>query len=160
MRQAPGRKGHDRSEGRHLRGHRARGLDFTAPATAIALRVDSMISTASGTAAATDRLQPVLPTPQVIAPLALGLMERDPNWLVAGVSHFPDGGATLLRPDPAVMEATMLGANYAMLDEYLWRGFPTDRRGTPIRRFWPDQTDITPIDQWGTGGLGTHLGPS
>ena len=107
-------------------------------------------------------MQLVLPTPQVGAPMALALLERDPNWLVGGATDFPDDKATLLKPDAAVIEAIFLGANYAMLDEYLWRGFPTDRRGTPIRRFWPtadpNHVDIPTIDQWDANtALGTHL---
>jgi hypothetical protein len=131
------------------------------PAVAVQRRITSMLSTASPAHAATDDLQPALPTPTVTTPLALGLNDRDPNWMIAGVARFPEDSATLLQPDTAFIESALLGANYALLDEYLWRGFPTDRRGTPIRNFWPSATpggaDILPIDQWPTGSvLGTN----
>jgi hypothetical protein len=124
-----------------------------APANAVQRRIASMVSPA------TEQLQPVLPTPTVGSPLALGLIERDPSWLVAGATQFPDDRATLLQPDPAFIESVLLGANQAMLDEYLWRGFPTDRRGTPIRQFWPTPiADIAAIDGWPTGShLGSHI---
>jgi hypothetical protein len=124
-----------------------------APGNAVQRRIASMVSPA------TEQLQPILPTPTVGSPLALGLIERDPTWLVAGASQFPDDRVTLLRPDPAFIESVLLGANQAMLDEYLWRGFPTDRRGTPIRQFWPTHTDdIAAIDGWPKGShLGSHL---
>jgi hypothetical protein len=156
------------------------------PINAVAQRVQSQLITAPGTSpvsttppgeiavrpAVTDvvdaqlvvDIQLALPTPQVGAPLGLALLEQDPNWLVAGATEFPDDTATLLQPKAEVIEAIFLGANYAMLDEYLWRGFPTDRRGTPIRRFWPTADpdhapdDIPPIDQWDKNSpLGTHL---
>ncbi|HTX95992.1 MAG TPA: hypothetical protein VME67_14700 [Mycobacterium sp.] len=154
------------------------------PNNAVAQRVSSRLTTASGSspvhitppgpiairpanAHAADAqlvvdIRLALPTPQVAAPLGLALLEQNPNWLVAGATEFPDDTATLLQPNAEVIEAVLLGANYAMLDEYLWRGFPTDRRGTPIRRFWPTSdaahNDIPPIDQWNTTSpLGTHL---
>lgn len=129
-----------------------------APATALQLRISSTLITADGTKANTDQLQPVLPTPLVDDALALGLIGRDPSWLIAGITGFPDESATLLRPDPAFIESVLLGANHALLDKYLWRGFPTDRRGTPVRHFWPGaQPDILPIDQWASGTvLGAH----
>jgi|GEM_PF-5166094 len=136
-----------------------------APAGAVADRVRSQLHTAAGTAAATADLQPVLSTPTVGASLALALLERDPDWLVGGATVFPEDNATLLQADAEVVEAVFLGANYAMLDEYLWRGFPTDRRGTPILRFWPtadpDHTDIAPIAEWDpASALGTHFDAS
>lgn len=154
------------------------------PNNAVAQRVSSRLTTASGSSpvhttppgpiairpanthiADTQLVVDIrlaLPTPQVAAPLGLALLEQNPNWLVAGATEFPDDTATLLQPNAEVIEAVLLGANYAMLDEYLWRGFPTDRRGTPIRRFWPTtdpaHNDIPPIDQWNaTSPLGTHL---
>jgi hypothetical protein len=129
------------------------------PTDALRLRVNSMLTTSvPGTTPSTDQLQPVLPTPQVGAALALGMKERDPSWLIAGIGAFPNECATLLRPDRAFIESALLGANHALLDKYLWRGFPTDRRGTPIQHFWPGpQPDITPIHQWQTGStLGSH----
>jgi hypothetical protein len=137
------------------------------PAASVGRRVQSMIGTVTQTvgpvhrnvSAVTETLQPVLPTPQVGAPLALGLIERDPNWLVSGVDEFPLDRVTLLQPNKAFIEALMLGANHAMLDKYLWRGFPTDRRGTPIRRFWPTGGDsIQAINEWPANtALGSHL---
>jgi len=154
------------------------------PNNAVAQRVSARLTTAAGTSPVQTTppgpiairpavaqmadaqlvvdIQLALPTPRVGAPLGLALLERDPNWLVAGATDFPDDTATLLQPNAQVIEAIFLGANYAMLDEYLWRGFPTDRRGTPIRRFWPTvdpaHDDIPPIDQWNeASALGTHL---
>jgi hypothetical protein len=47
-----------------------------------------------------------------------------------------------------------------MSRELLWRGFPTDQRGSVFRRFWdrpgPAGTDIPPLPEW-TGRLGEHL---
>jgi hypothetical protein len=60
----------------------------------------------------------------------------------------------------------MVGANHEMARELLWRGFPTDLRGTYFRHFWgasgesnrarPD--DLPPLHQWSAGKrLGGNL---
>ena len=109
--------------------------------------------------AAAAALDPVLTTPDVPSPMAMALIDRDPNWFLPGIGEFPVDRATLLSPDDEFAEAVMLGANEELLNEFLWREFPTDRRGTPIRRFWPRpgaEPDIGPIHQW-TGELGSHM---
>ncbi len=65
----------------------------------------------------------------------------------------------------------MVGLNHEMSRELLWRGFPTDQRGTYFRQFWDAQgdliesseqereihRDITPIAMWTDGShLGSH----
>jgi hypothetical protein len=58
---------------------------------------------------------------------------------------------TLLETNPRFVEAFLVGLNHEMNRELLWRGFPTDQRGTPFRKFWTwadGGTDIPPIHQW------------
>jgi hypothetical protein len=54
----------------------------------------------------------------------------------------------------------MIGLNYEMNREMLWRAYPTDQRGTPFRYFWQwvdGKPDIEPIHTWLTANLlGTH----
>ncbi|GAB3960422.1 hypothetical protein GCM10027614_82250 [Micromonospora vulcania] len=61
------------------------------------------------------------------------------------------------------VEALMVGANHEVMRELLWRGYPTDQRGTPLHRFWDRNgslagatDDIPAIDEHWTGDLGTH----
>ena len=103
-------------------------------------------------------LDPVLPTPDVPVPMATAMIERDPEWFLPGIGKFPLDRANLLTTDDAFVESVLLGSNTELLGEFLWREFPTDRRGTPISRFWPRPdaaTDITPIHTW-SGPLGSH----
>ena len=113
-----------------------------------------------GGAPVTD-LDPILPTPDVPIPMASAMIDRDPEWFLPGIGRFPLDRANLLTSDSVFVESVLLGANVQLLAEFLWREFPTDRRGTPIARFWPrpdGSTDITPIYQW-AGALGTHMRP-
>ena len=103
-------------------------------------------------------LDPVLPTPEVPVPMSTAMLERDPEWFLPGIGGFPMDRANLLTTDDAFVESVLLGANVELLGEFLWREFPTDRRGTPIGRFWPRPdggADINPIHQW-SGPLGSH----
>ena len=103
-------------------------------------------------------LDPVLPTPEVPVPMSTAMLERDPEWFLPGIGGFPMDRANLLTTDDAFVESVLLGANTELLGEFLWREFPTDRRGTPIGRFWPRPdggADIKPIHQW-SGPLGSH----
>jgi hypothetical protein len=128
-------------------------------ASAVRRRLQSVVTVPGRDPAGADALAPVLRTPDVPAPMAMALIDRDPNWFLPGIGEFPVDRATLLSPDDQFAEAVMLGANVELLSEFLWREFPTDRRGTPIRRFWPrpgGEADIGPIHEW-TGELGAHM---
>ena len=54
--------------------------------------------------------------------------------------------------NPWFVQAFLAGLNHEMGRELLWRGFPTDQRGTCFRRFWdrpgPDADDITAMTEW------------
>jgi hypothetical protein len=100
----------------------------------------------------TDKTARIMACPQFTAPLAIDLKTAHPDWLVPGLGNFPDNRVTLLQADGAFVESFLAGANHEMNREFLWRGFPTDQRGTPFRFFWPrpDRTaaDIPPITNW------------
>ncbi len=82
-------------------------------------------------------LTPVMAGPQFTAPLALALKQGHQEYLLPGLGNFPDDKVTLLETNSAFVEAFLAGANQEMNRELLWRGYPTDRRGTPFRYFWP-----------------------
>jgi hypothetical protein len=102
--------------------------------------------------------RPVMAGPQLMAPLALALLQDHPEYLLPGLGKFPEDRVTLLTANGAWMEAFLAGANHEMNRELLWREYPTDQRGTPFRFFWPrpdGQPDIPPITAW---PLGNELG--
>jgi hypothetical protein len=94
---------------------------------------------------------PVMAGPQFTAPIAMALMNGHTDWLLPGLGNFPDNRVSLLKSDPAFVEAFLAGANHEMNRELLWREYPTDQRGTPFRYFWPRpdrNPDIPPITNW------------
>ena len=103
----------------------------------------------------------VMAGPQFPAPLALALIKGNTEYLFPGLGNFPDDSVTLLETNSAFVEAFLAGANGEMNRELLWREYPTDRRGTPFRCFWPRPDglpDIPPISQWGQGNaLGQNM---
>ena len=86
------------------------------------------------------------------------LRDLSQELLLPGLGHVPPNTVTLLETNAKFVEAFMAGLNTEMGRELLWRGFPTDQRGTYFRQFWEGaQRDIEPIDQWGAKPLGENL---
>jgi hypothetical protein len=96
-----------------------------------------------------------------------------PGMLLPGMEHVPPNTIALLETNQAFIEAYMVGVNHEMSRELLWRGYPTDQRGTYFRQFWDvrgsrqalDQgqrerlKDITAITTWTDNShLGEHTG--
>jgi hypothetical protein len=88
-------------------------------------------------------LDPVMAAPDLPEPLYQPLADADPDRFLPGIGEIPDDTITLLETNPRFVEAFMVGANHEMNRELLWRRYPTDRRGTPFRRFW-DRVDRAP----------------
>jgi len=103
----------------------------------------------------------IMAGPQFPAPLALALVKEHLDYLLPGLGKFPDDSVTLLSTNSAWVEAFLAGANHEMNRELLWRDYPTDRRGTPFRHFWPrpdGMADIPPISRWPlTNNLGDSM---
>jgi hypothetical protein len=91
--------------------------------------------------------------------------------LLPGMDLVPSNTIALLKTNPALIEAYMVGLNHEMSRELLWRGFPTDQRGTYFRQFWDAggdelpttdaqreaRFDITRITSWAADSLlGSH----
>ena len=104
---------------------------------------------------------PVMACPDFPVPLALALLDSDPEWFLPGLGALPINKVALMRQNGAFIESYLAGMNHEMMRELLWREYPTDRRGTPFRRFWPrpdGSADIPPINTWsGPEALGKHL---
>ena len=100
------------------------------------------------------------------------LIELGQDWLLPGLVNVPPNVAAMVEPDASFIEAYMVGLNHEMGRELLWRGFPTDQRGTVFSRFWdrraaiapavsavPDR-DIPGIATWkATTALGANMDP-
>lgn len=90
-------------------------------------------------AGTTDRSDPLAPmsfTPEFARPMSEPLKELFQDMFLPGLDRVPQNSLTILSPDPAFIEAYMLGLNHELSRELLWREFPTDLRGTYFRQFW------------------------
>jgi hypothetical protein len=119
-----------------------------------------------------DRLDPIMAAPEIKTPMIGPLQERGQDWLLPGLEQVPRNTVTIVEPDAAFIEAYMVGLNHEIGREMLWRGFPTDQRGTVFSRFWDrrgtvpsagvpiPEKDIPPIAEWRSrDSLGSHLDP-
>ncbi|MFD8075045.1 hypothetical protein ACFV3E_20650 [Streptomyces sp. NPDC059718] len=138
-------------------------LVATDPATTVPARITARIAGPPGWSPV-DPLAPILATPRIDTPLSRDLIALSSNLLLPGVSALPPEAVTAVPANPRFIEALMVGANHEMMRELIWRGYPTDQRGTCLHRFWDRNgsvsgaaDDIPAIDENWAGELGSHL---
>ncbi|NKE48600.1 hypothetical protein HB662_27780 [Roseomonas frigidaquae] len=105
-------------------------------------------------------LNPIMAAPRFDRPMYQALEAYDRDWLVPGLGALAETDfVTLLTTNPAFTEAFLLGLSDEMGRELLWRGYPTDQRGTYFRRFWDGGQDElkAEIHRFGATPLGSHL---
>jgi hypothetical protein len=152
-----------------LSGLRPTVFEALDPAPVIARRALGRLTVAGGPLAdqdlgdrlrPTDDLGPIMAGPLLTEALYRDLAAYDQDRFLPGAGEIPTDTVTLLETNPRFVEAFLVGANHEMSRELLWRRYPTDRRGTPFRRFWErldGQTDIGPIHQFASATrLGTN----
>jgi hypothetical protein len=108
-----------------------------------------------------ERIQPIMAAPRFDRPMAEALADYDRDWLIPGLGEIelPDF-MTLLESNAVFTEAFMLGLSDEMGRELLWRGYPTDQRGTCFWRFWQGESDelTGPIHRFARrSALGSHV---
>jgi hypothetical protein len=110
-------------------------------------------------------LDRVMAYPRIDEALYRRLVDMDRSSFMPGVEDIPNDTIMLVATNPRFVESFLVGANHEMNREFLWRGLPTDQRGTPFQKFWPyfdpATRDIQPIHLWnqsdpigGAGGTG------
>jgi hypothetical protein len=103
----------------------------------------------------------VMAFPHLPIPLSRKLETLAPDVFLPGVGVLPNDFIMAVKTNPRFVEALMVGANHEMGREMLWRGLPTDQRGTPFQHFWQRldrKTDIDYIHQWSPLPLGSQPG--
>lgn len=93
----------------------------------------------------------VMAYPKILAPMSGRLSRMDPEAMMPGANAIPNDFLVLAKTNNRFVEAFMVGTNHEMARELLWRRFPTDQRGTPMRHFWDrldDQPDIRELHTW------------
>jgi hypothetical protein len=139
----------------------------TDPRVVIPARVKTMIKVGSSAliGAAHDRISVsaqidrVMAFPQLAVSASKYLARLDQTRFLPGIDEIPNDSMTLVETNPRFVEAFLVGLNHEMNRELLWRGYPTDQRGTPFQHFWTwadGGDDIPPIHQWSpTAALGS-----
>ena len=95
----------------------------------------------------------IMAYPELAVPGYRLLARYDRTRLLPGVDAIPPDSVTLLETNPRFVAGFLAGLNHEVNRELLWRRYPTDQRGTPVRRFWdrlggPTATDVPPMHQW------------
>jgi hypothetical protein len=105
----------------------------------------------------------VMAYPKIEEPMSVRLAKMDAEAMMPGANSIPNDFLVLAKTNNRFVESFMVGINHEMAREMLWRGFPTDQRGTPMRRFWDrldDRPDICEIHTWNPlVKLGSQLPP-
>lgn len=115
---------------------------------------------------------PAMAYPDFPAPAYKFLVDRDKELLLPNLHLIQPNTFSLLKTNQKFIESYLVGLNFEMGRELLWREYPTDMRGSYFRQFWdvkgfvsPDSTptdaeslkDIAPIHKWKkTAPLGSN----
>jgi hypothetical protein len=114
---------------------------------------------------ANGRVEPIMAAPHFDRPMYEALDAYSRDWLIPGLGTIASTDfVTLLETNPAFTEAFLIGLSDEMGRELLWRGYPTDQRGTYFRRFWDHDKDELAADihlfdppPFAARPLGSHL---
>lgn len=110
---------------------------------------------------ATRAIDRVMAYPTFPVPAYQYLAAYDRTRFCPGVDEVPAESITLLETNPRFIAGFMVGLNHEANRELLWRGYPSDARGTAFRNFWArldGGDDIEPIHGWRTGSLAQQAG--
>lgn len=107
-----------------------------------------------------DSLETVMMTPSFAQPMYEPLKELSQELLLPGLDRVKPETVVALRTNRAFVDAYMAGLNFEMARELLWRGFPTNQRGTYFKNFWgydagvPNAADVDDMLEWKERSLG------
>jgi hypothetical protein len=139
----------------------------TDPRVVIPARIKTMIKVGASTLigglhdrlSVSAQIDRVMAFPTLAVSASNYLARLDSTRFLPGIDEIPNDSMTLVETNPRFVEAFMIGLNHEMNRELLWRGYPTDQRGTPFQHFWTwadGGNDIPPIHQWNANAaLGT-----
>ena len=116
----------------------------------------------------------VMAYPKIDVPMYQKLKDLSIELFLPNINRIPDNSITLIETNQRFIEAYMVGLNHEFARKLLWRGYPTDQRGSTFRQFWDVGSfidseglshdalkeqlyDIPPIHTWAaTSNLGDH----
>ena len=106
------------------------------------------------------RVDRIMAAPRFDRAMYEALDAYDRDWLVPGLGLIDKTDfVTILLTNPQFTEAFLVGLSDEMGRELLWRGYPTDQRGTHFWRFWDQDEDelAQQVHAFLPTTLGTHL---
>jgi hypothetical protein len=138
--------------------------DVLDPSTTIPPRARSQLEMPPRLWDPPDRIDPILASPRIDTPMWTFVRDAGQDWLLPGLERLPQDRVAGLVTNRAFVEAFLVGLNHEMGAELLWRGFPTDQRGTAFAHFWDRRVsgrpakrgDIDDIHRWEVSDLGAH----
>ncbi len=89
--------------------------------------------------------------PEFNLPMYSPLIELSEENFVPNLQLLKQNSVTLLETNQRFIEAYLIGLNHEFSRELLWRGFPTDQKGSYFRCFWDslsEKKDIEEIHRW------------
>lgn len=87
----------------------------------------------------------VMAAPKIKTAMYTELAALSPDWIMPGLNDIEPNSINILEVNQKYVEAYMLGLNYEMGRELLWRGYPTDQRGTCFSYFWGYNNSVTAL---------------
>jgi hypothetical protein len=137
---------------------RAAVLAGLQPASTIAKLAEARVP-AIGALARPDRVSPVMVGPVFSEAAYTALAAASHDAFVPGLDTTPADSVTLMQTNPTFVAAYLAGLNSALGLELMWRGYPTDERGTYWHSFWGAGEDIGPLHLF-SGGLADNVAPA
>jgi hypothetical protein len=92
-----------------------------------------------------DPVAPVMAGPVFTEAAYTALAVASHDAFVPGLDSIPPDSVTLMQTNPGFIAAYLAGLNSALGHELLWRGYPTDERGTYWHSFWGAAPEIGPL---------------
>ncbi len=109
-----------------------------------------------------DPLESIMAAPEFPTPMFWPLRALSQDYVLPGLAKLDADNVTVVKTNNRFVNSFMIGLNHEMSRQLLWRGYPTDQRGTYFRQFWdhsgrvpppgetspPDLRDLTPLHTW------------
>jgi hypothetical protein len=96
-----------------------------------------------------DPLEKIMAYPRFDDATYEQLKKISQDYVVPNLAKIPDNTITLLEINWRFIESFLVGLNHEMARELLWRGYPTDQRGSYFRLFWDVRTIPGALDSKG-----------
>jgi len=83
-----------------------------------------------------DDFNEVMAYPKIDLPMSEPLKDISIELFLPNISLIAPNSITLIETNQKFIESYMVGLNHEFARKLLWRGYPTDQRGSYFRQFW------------------------